>query len=80
MNQNQNVLRAEPDRWHSSQGQQPQSNILGQATPELTSSQMQAQMILNIVKNAGANIDPSNPNPIEHLQALFNRQAQVRLA
>jgi hypothetical protein len=83
MNQN---LRNEPDRWGNMGAQaqatplmqQQHGNVIGPGGSEVT-SQMQAQMILNLVKNAGANVDPNNPTSIEHLQAIFNRQAQVCL-
>jgi hypothetical protein len=66
--------RKESESWQGHQSQQ-QSQGGGPQLPGGT-AQLQAQMLLNMAKSAG--ITGSDGNPIEHLQALFQRQAQVR--
>ena len=72
--QSQPSIRKDIESWqnvHPSQQQQ------GPTGPQLQGGnpQLQAQMLLNMAKSTG--MTGSDANPIEHLQALFQRQAQV---
>jgi len=71
--------RKEEEPWKAGhQQQQPGLNGPQQGGSTNAHAQLQAQMLLNMVKSAG--INAADANPIEHLQALFQRQAQVNTA
>lgn len=53
--------------------QQPIGRNSTNAVP-LSPDPVQAQLLLNLAKSQGLNVDTNSSNPIDHLQALFQRQ------